>query len=218
MLKGNCFAAVLISFSDAFGCNPSKLGGSPRGGSGTAAARGPGMLPWERERRRGENQTPSPGLAPHRQLQASEWLGSVSQRGKTSPQAHPRFPKHRDVGGAGAPSPRESHPEEDDQGLEKHGSKPGCAASTPGDPLPAGLQLRLSPEPGVGAMLPTPCQTRCLLLPCSFLHPAAPSLLCLVLPPRFGAELRPRWRWCPPGCQGAGCQGARMLGAKVPGC
>lgn len=89
-----------------------------------AAAQGPGMLP-QREGRRGEDQTPSPGLACHCRLRASEWLGSVSQRGKTSPQAYFRFPKRRDVRGAGVPSPREAHREEDAPDQEKRGGKPG---------------------------------------------------------------------------------------------
>lgn len=142
-----------------------------------AAAQGPGMLLQEREGWRGEDQTPSPGLACHCQLQASEWLSSVSQRGKTSPQAYSRFPKRRDVRGAGAPSPREAHREEDAPDQEKRGGKPGCAALTPGDPLPGGLWLRLSLEPGAGTPLPVCCQTHCLLLPSFFLHPGAPSLL-----------------------------------------
>lgn len=64
-------------------------------------AQGLGVLPQERERWRGEDRTLSLGLVCHQQLQASERLGSVSQRGKTSPQAYSRFLKRRDVGGAG---------------------------------------------------------------------------------------------------------------------
>lgn len=72
-------------------------------------AQAPGVL---QERRREEDRTLSPGLARCCQLCASKWLGSVSQRGKTSPQAYSRLPKRHDVEGAGAFSPHESRPKE----------------------------------------------------------------------------------------------------------
>lgn len=74
-----------------------------------AVAQAPGTL---QERWKQEDWTLSPGLTLCCQLCASKWLASVSQRGKTSPQAYSRFPKRHDVEGAGASLPHESHPKE----------------------------------------------------------------------------------------------------------
>lgn len=161
-------------------------------------------VPAGMERRRGEDRTRSPGLA-RRQLCKNEWRGSVSQRGKTSPQAYSWFPKRQDVGGA------VSCPEEDARIWEQRGPQPGCVASLDAwRSTSQRLWLQLPPE--------RPCAAApALLLPsshCSSSHPVSGlssgptgggALLCARVPQCWGA-----------GCQGAGHDGAEVLGARMP--